>query len=192
MTMYKEGSKNKAGHTGRAVALALSVVFLLVLAGGSTLAWLSAQSVEAENIFTPSQVTCKVTEEFDKETGVKTNVNVRNTGDTEAYIRVKLVTYRTNADGAHIGGVAELPEFTLGENWVKHDGYYYYTLPVAPGASPVANLTDSMTLVASYQDADGGSQAIDVMAEAIQSIPADAVRKVWGVSVSSDGTLSFN
>lgn len=190
--MYKEGSKNKAGHTGRAVALALSVVFLLVLAGGSTLAWLSAQSVEAENIFTPSQVTCEVTEEFDKETGVKTNVNVRNTGDTEAYIRVKLVTYRTNADGAHIGGVAELPKFTLGENWVKHDGYYYYTLPVAPGASPAANLTDSMTLVASYQDADGGSQAIDVMAEAIQSIPADAVRKVWGVSVSSDGTLSFN
>lgn len=192
MTMYKEGSKNKAGHTGRAVALVLSVVFLLVLVGGSTLAWLSARSVEAENIFTPSQVTCKVTEEFDKETGIKTNVNVRNTGDTEAYIRVKLVTYRTNADGAHIGGVAELPEFTLGENWVKHDGYYYYTLPVAPGASPVANLTDSMTLVASYQDADGGSQAIDVMAEAIQSIPADAVRKVWGVSVSSDGTLSFN
>ena len=190
--MYKEGSKNKAGHTGRAVALVLSVVFLLVLVGGSTLAWLSAQSVEAENIFTPSQVTCEVTEEFDKETGVKTKVNVRNTGDTEAYIRVKLVTYRTNADGAHIGGVAELPEFTLGENWVKHDGYYYYTLPVAPGASPVANLTDSMTLVASYQDADGGSQAIDVMAEAIQSIPADAVRKVWGVSVSSDGTLSFN
>ena len=190
--MYKEGSKNKAGHTGRAVALVLSVVFLLVLAGGSTLAWLSAQSVEAENIFTPSQVTCEVTEEFDKETGVKTNVNVRNTGDTEAYIRVKLVTYRTNAAGDHIGGVAELPEFTLGENWVKHDGYYYYTLPVAPGASPVANLTDSMTLVASYQDADGGSQAIDVMAEAIQSIPADAVRKVWGVSVSSDGTLSFN
>ena len=190
--MYKEGSKNKAGHTGRAVALALSVVFLLVLAGGSTLAWLSAQSVEAENIFTPSQVTCEVTEEFDKETGVKTNVNVRNTGDTEAYIRVKLVTYRTNADGAHIGGVAELPEFTLVENWVKHDGYYYYTLPVAPGASPAANLTDSMTLVASYQDADGGSQAIDVMAEAIQSIPADAVRKVWGVSVSSDGMLSFN
>ena len=190
--MYKEGSKNKAGHTGRAVALALSVVFLLVLAGGSTLAWLSAQSVEAENIFTPSQVTCEVTEEFDEKTGVKTNVNVRNTGDTEAYIRVKLVTYRTNADGAHIGGVAELPEFTLGENWVKHDGYYYYTLPVAPGASPAANLTDSMTLVASYQDADGGSQAIDVMAEAVQSIPADAVRKVWGVSVSSDGTLSFN
>ena len=190
--MYKEGSKNKTGHTGRAVALVLSVVFLLVLVGGSTLAWLSARSVEAENIFTPSQVTCEVTEEFDKGTGVKTNVNVRNTGDTEAYIRVKLVTYRTNEAGDHIGGVAELPEFTLGENWVEHDGYYYYTQPVAPKASPVANLTDSMTLVASYQDADGGSQAIDVMAEAIQSIPADAVRKVWGVSVSSDGTLSFN
>ena len=60
--MYKEGSKNKAGYTGRAVALVLSVVFLLVLVGGSTLAWLSAQSVEAENIFTPSQVTCEMTE----------------------------------------------------------------------------------------------------------------------------------
>ena len=84
----------------------------------------------------------------------------------------------------HIGGTAELPAFTLGENWVEKDGYYYYTLPVAPGKTPAANLADKMTLTASYDDADGGKQALDVMAEAIQSTPEEAVADAWGVKIA--------
>ena len=94
------------------------------------------------------------------------------------------MTYRTNDAGQHIGGTAELPAFTLGENWVEKDGYYYYTLPVAPGKTPAANLADKMTLTASYDDADGGKQALDVMAEAIQSAPEEAVADAWGVKIA--------
>lgn len=169
---------------GRMATVVLSLVLLLALAVGGTVAWLNARTPKVTNTFTPAHVTCEVEEAFDKTTGVKTDVNVKNTSDIDVYIRVKLVTYRTNDAGQHIGGTAELPAFTLGENWVEKDGYYYYTLPVAPGKTPAANLADKMTLTASYDDADGGKQALDVMAEAIQSTPEEAVADAWGVKIA--------
>ena len=175
---------------GRMAAMILSTVLLLALAIGGTVAWLTANTGNVANTFTPSHVACSVTENFDGTT--KKNVNVKNTGDTEAYIRVKLVTYRTNDAGQHIGGTATIPSFTLGENWVEFGGYYYYTLPVAAGEKPATNLTETMTLTSSYSDADGGHQAIDVMAEAIQSVPEAAVNAAWGegFSISADGSLN--
>ena len=41
-----------------------------------------------------------------------------------------------------------------------------------------------MTLTASYDDVDGGKQAVDVMAEAIQSAPEKAVADAWGVKIA--------
>ena len=182
-------ASEKTLRTGRVTAIVMATVLLLALAIGGTVAWLSTKSASITNTFLPSKVACEVTESFDGKT--KSNVNVTNTGDTYAYIRVKLVTYRTNDQGQHIGGTASLPTFTLGANWVSYDGYYYYTLPVAPGKSPENNLTDSMTLVDSYQDTDGGKQAVDVMAEAIQSVPEAAVKAAWGAgfSIGADGSL---
>ena len=182
-------ARGRSLRTGRLTTMVIATVLLLALAIGGTLAWLSTKDGPITNTFTPSKVTCEVTENFNGVT--KSNVNVTNTGDTDAYIRVKLVTYRTNDQRQHIGGTASLPTFTLGENWVLHDGYYYYMLPVAPGDSPKTSLTESMTLTDSYTDADGGKQAIDVMAEAIQSVPEDAVQAAWGedFSIDADGSL---
>ena len=179
----------KALRTGRLTTMVIATVLLLALAIGGTVAWLSTKDAPITNTFNPSKVACEVMEDFDGE--VKRNVNVKNTGDTEAYIRVKLVTYRTNDQGQHIGGTAELPSFTPGENWEEHDGYYYYTKPVAPNQWPKTNLTDSMKLVGSYSDTDGGKQAVDVMAEAIQSVPEAAVKAAWGddLSIDENGNL---
>ena len=172
--------------------MVIATVLLLALAIGGTLAWLSTKDAPIQNTFLPTNVTCKVTESFDRSNGVKSNVNVKNTGTINAFIRVKLVTYRTNDQGQHIGGTASLPEFTLGANWVKYGDYYYYTKPVAPDQEPETNLADSMTLTGSYTDADGGKQAIDVMAEAIQSVPEAAVKAAWGAgfSINADGSLN--
>ena len=176
---------------GRMAAMILSTVLLLALAIGGTLAWLSTKDAPIQNKFLPTNVTCEVTEKFDGRTGVKSSVNVKNTGTINAFIRVKLVTYRTNDQGQHIGGTASLPTFTLGTGWVKYGDYYYYTKPVAPKQMPETNLTESMTLIVSYMDTDGGKQAVDVMAEAIQSVPEDAVKAAWGAgfSIGADGSL---
>ena len=172
--------------------MVLSVVLLLGVAIGGTLAWLSTKTTPVTNTFTPAKVTCEVEEKFDKTTGVKTDVNVKNTGNIAVYIRVKLVTYRTNDTGQHIGGTADLPEFTLGKDWVKHGEYYYYTLPVAPEEKPAANLAEKMTLKKFYNDADGGKQALDVMAEAIQSAPEKAVGEAWGVHISQGSVTDYS
>ena len=170
--------------------MVIATALLLALAISGTVAWLTTKDAPITNTFNPSKVACEVTESFNGT--VKSSVNVKNTGDIDAYIRVKLVTYRTNAQGQHIGGTAELPSFTLGANWVKYGDYYYYTLPVAAGQKPAANLTDSMTLTAEYTDVDGGKQAIDVMAEAIQSVPAEAVGEAWGVTISEGSVTAYS
>ena len=189
--MYqKQRTAGKLFRRGRAAALILSALLLAALAIGGTVAYLTAKGEPLQNVFNPSRVSCEVTEEFDGT--VKRNVNVTNTGDTEAYLRVKLVTYRVNEQGQHIGGTAALPSFTLGAGWVEYGGYYYYTLPVAAGERPAANLTGSMTLTASYTDADGGRQSVDVMAEAIQSEPAQAVGQAWGVRISQGSVTAYS
>ena len=176
--------RRKAHHTGRLTAMVIATALLLALAISGTVAWLTTKDAPITNTFNPSKVACEVTESF--------NGTVKNTGDIDAYIRVKLVTYRTNAQGQHIGGTAELPEFTPGAGWVAYNGYYYYTKPVAPNAQPEKALIDSIELKASYDDADGGKQAIDVMAEAIQSVPAEAVGQAWGVTISEGRVTAYS
>lgn len=182
-------ARRRSRNWARPTALILATVTLLALVIGGTVALLKTSTGSVVNEFNFTNVTTTVEEKFNGYE--KTAVNVTNTGTTNAYIRVKLVTYRTNDAGAHIGGTATLPAFAPGENWVLHtDGYYYYTLPVAPGASPAANLADKITLTATYNDADGGHQSIDVMAEAIQSEPAEAVGQAWGVRIS-EGSVTL-
>lgn len=183
-------SRGRKSKTCKTAALILSLLLLVTAAVGGTLAYLLTQTESVTNTFTPSKVACTVTENFNGET--KSNVNVTNTGDTEAYIRVKLVTYRVNDKGEHIGGTATIPTFTLETNWVEHSGYYYYTLPVAPNEKPAVDLISSITLEDSYTDADGGKQVIEVMAEAIQSSPAKAVRESWGVSISKGSVTAYH
>lgn len=168
--------------------LAICIGLLVCLTIGGTVAWLVSSTSPVENTFIPGRVETEVTESFDGTT--KTAVNAVNKGNIDAYIRIKLVTYRVNEQGQQIGGTAEIPPFTLGEGWIAKDGYYYYTSPVAPGESPAQNLAERITLT-SYtdaNDADGGKQVIEVMAEAIQSLPASTVADTWHVTVT-DGII---
>ena len=185
----KFGKNAAHGGAKRSLVLVVSVLALVLAVAGGTLAWLVANSGPVTNTFTPATVSCEVKETFNGT--YKKNVNVKNTSDIDAYLRVKMVTYRVNEADQHIGGTAEIPTFTLGENWVKHGDFYYYTLPVAPEKTPAANLIDTITLTGSYNDADGGKQVIEVMAEAIQSQPETAVGEAWGVKIAPNSVTAY-
>ena len=178
MARRKYSSPRKPG------ALLLTLVLLALALTGATLAYLITHTDPVPNRFTPAHVSCTVTEDFDGTT--KKNVNVTNTGDIEAYLRVKLVTYRVNDDGQHIGGTAAIPAFTPGDGWVKYGDYYYYTYPVAPEEMPADSLAEVIKLTENYTDVDGGHQSIDVIAEAIQAGPEAAVKAAWGAGFSID------
>lgn len=175
--------------------LILSLLLIAVAAIGGTMAYLTAKTPQVVNTFTPAEVTTDITEKFDGK--VKKNVNVTNTGDIDAYIRVKLVTYRVNEAGSPIGGAAAIPEFDLGPNWVKHDGYYYYTLPVDPNESTLDLIADGDQIVLEDysndpNDPDGGKQVIEVMAEAIQSEPAEAIGEAWRVTITENSVVPYS
>ena len=184
-----KNDKNAArGGMNRSLVLVVSLLALLLVVAGGTLAWLTAQD-SVSNTFTPAHVSCEVKEDFNGT--IKSNVNVTNTSDIAAFIRVKLVTYRVNDAGQRIGGKATIPTFTPGTGWVKYGDFYYYTLPVEPNADPATDLIDQIKLTRSYDDADGGKQVIEVMAEAIQSQPDRAVGQAWGVTIAAGSVKPY-
>lgn len=172
----------------RLAAIVLATVTLLALAVGGTIAWIKADTTPVQNTFTYANVTTTVEEELDG--NVKKDVKAGNTGDIDAFIRIKLVPYRTNAEGQRIGGDATLDSFTIGADWKYYNGFYYYTKPVAPG-DYTGFLTRDEIVLKTYTDADGGYQSLDVMAEAIQSTPEAAVKDAWGdvFSIDANGNL---
>ncbi len=162
----------------RKIVFLVAVLTVLVgaLATGGTIAWLTTDAAPLKNSFASARVTCAVDKTFDAATMKLTNVRVRNTGDTSAYLRVRLVTYRQNAAGEIIGGAAALPGFTPGSGWERADGYYYYADPVPAGGSTAALIAECA--LNTYEN--GESQVLEVLAEAVQSAPARAVQEAWG------------
>lgn len=160
----------------------ISLLIVLLCGIGGTYAFLADETKLLVNTFETSDITIDIEENFDGTN--KSDINVEVTGDTEAYVRVNLVTYRVNDRNEPIGGSATIPAFTLGKGWEQIGDYYYYLYPVKPGSKPAQALNQDAIELKQYEDADGGKQVIDVMAEAIQSQPWEAVQEAWGKAVA--------
>ena len=184
--------RRKSTASRKVIVLAIAVVLLLSATVTGTLMYLVSKTTAVTNTFEPAEVTCEVQEDLNGT--VKKDVTVKNTSNIDAYLRVKLVTYRVNEKGERIGGTAAIPGFTLGNGWFAKDGFYYYNKPVAPGDTPATDLIGYKGIkLVEYIDADGGKQVIEVIAEAIQSVPTSVVEQMWNVKVDADGvTIKAN
>ena len=163
-------------------AAVVCAVLVLAVAGvtGGTAAWLFTQTDQVVNTFDPSHVSCEVEETFNPNTGIKENVQVKNTSDIEAYIRVRLVSYQKDGENI-VAGESEIPAFTAPSTWVQIGDYYYCKAPVpAGGTTPV--LIDRCELTK--------GQVLEVLAEAIQSEPTRAVSDAWNITIGTDGTIT--
>lgn len=180
--------RTKSLKSNKKLILLISIVALFVVTAGATLAYIVTQTDGVRNVFNPSHVTCEVQESFDK--SVKKDVNVKNTGDTDAYIRAYIVVNWVDETG---NIAAEKPAendysitFSTGTAWKEYDGYYYYTKSVAPKAS-TADLIKECRVIGQK---DGYSLQVEIIADAVQSSPADAVKDAWGVTVDDNGKIS--
>lgn len=192
----------------KALTLLVCLVVLIAATVGTTLAYLLVSSPTIENEFTPSKVSCDVEETFNGTS--KTNVQIRNTGNTDAYIRAAVVVTWKNSSGAvYATTPAEGTDYSIDWNltddgWVKGaDGFYYYTKEVAPCSHSgeqahsgclTGVLIDSCSPVS--EDAPAGySLSVEIVASAIQSAPDTVVSDEWSnakVSVKgNDGTLTI-
>lgn len=194
--------------------LTMSVALLLLVAVGATLAYIFTQTNPVVNTFTPSKVSCAVVENSNtpvsggiQNTGdKKSNVQIKNTGDTDAYIRVAVVANWVSADGSRIWAQKpiENKDYTMSlgsaAKWARGaDGYYYYCEDISPN-----NLTELLITEAKLMDGvtapkgTDGTQyylSLEIVASAIQSNPDYVVENEWSnekVSVdSNNGTLTI-
>ncbi len=177
---HKQKRKNRA--------LLVSLILLLTITVGGTIAFIYTKTEGVKNTFNPSKVTCSIEETFDGK--IKSNVSIKNTGDTEAYIRAKIIVnwMDTNGNISAVKPVANDYSLTLGDmnNWLNIGGYYYYTSPVGVNASTDILISKCEQL----QEKEGYLLSVEILAEAIQSTPSAAVEESWNVTIAEDGTIS--
>lgn len=190
----------KKHRPGRAKALLLiaSLAVLLTVTVGSTAAWLVSKPAAVENDFVPGKVACQVLEKFGTESGasVKRNVRVKNTGNTDAYIRVLLVfTWKDDKGNIFSNKPQEGKDYQIVmddlTDWImqKSDAgvYFYYKKRVAP-EEETRNLIESLYQIATVTGPEKGKYklSVDILADAVQADPPEAVADSWGVDVEND------
>lgn len=187
--MYQDAHIEKGGRAGtrmyRTAVLFIAIVLLFSTAVDSTIAFLTTKTEPVKITFEYADVSCEVTEAFDMNTG--RCVQVRNTGTIDAYIRATYVVNWVDAQGNIAASDPEGYSYTLTENpdnkWTKIGDYYYYLTPVAPNDFTHGSL---LTCTATYPDNPAYTLSVEILAEAIQTTPENAVTDAWGVTVSSE------
>ena len=191
-------------YINKKTVLITSVALLLLVAVGTTLAYVFTKTDPVENRFDPSKVSCAVVEVVEKgdssentanvvQTGKsKTNVQIKNTGDTDAYIRAAVVVNWMNEDGTRawatkpVQGADYSISYNLNDNgWVDGgDGYYYYTQPVARDQLTDILITGATQLTAKGPVGTDNTQyylSIEIVASAIQAdgMGAASAKDAW-------------
>ena len=72
-------------------------MLIAAIAVGSTVAFIATSTESITNTFNPANVTIDIAEKIDN--GVKTDVKVKNTGNTDAFIRAKIVVTWKDTNG---------------------------------------------------------------------------------------------
>lgn len=176
----------------RVVLLCLAAVLVVAAAIGGTLAWITSRTYGLTNTFDPKEVPNEVHETFTQGGTTKSNVQIKNVGDMPAYIRVALVPVWRNLDGSGAGIPASLDQFTIAtlpegstpvNKWVLDDGYYYYTEPVAPGASTQA-LIDTATVNTTKE---GKYLELQILSQSIQALGmgAESAQEAFEIALAA-------
>ena len=173
--------------TKKTIALVVSLALLLCVGIGSSIAYLFDVTGPVENTFTPSNVKTVVEEEFDGVT--KTDVTVKNTGNTDANIRAAVVVTWQDANGnvygkTPVAGTDYKITFNTANQtdpagkWeLKADGFYYWSNTVAPGASTGVLITEA-TYIANAPD--GYALCVEIIGSGIQSVGVSDPHP-WGI-----------
>lgn len=199
--MYE--ANNKKRRTGaKFMTVLVSVVLILAVAVGTTIAYLTTKTDDVVNTFEPTQVTSLVVENFTPDAPTtKANVQIKNTGDIDAYIRAAVVITWKDAQG-NIAAVkpVETIDYTItwntvdqdGTKWFEVGGYYYYPDVVAAGGTTAENLINSVQPVnLDGKEIDGTIYylSVEIISSAIQAKPDRAVSEAWPAVTVDNGQL---
>lgn len=177
----QEKGRGPAARVYRTAVLLIAVLLLITTAVGSTAAFLVTKTEPVVEDFAYAQVSCQVTRSGSA-------LAVQNTGTAQAYIRASYAVNWRDGEGKIAAAAPEGYSYDLekGIQWEEGgDGYFYYPAPVDPGGETPSLLTCSVLCPENPKY----TLSVEVVAEAIQSNPAEAAEEAWGVRVS-DGVLT--
>jgi len=172
---------NKSGFRWKRSGILLAaVIVLLAGAVGGTWAFLVAQSEPVQNNFTYAHVSCTIDEKFDGTT--KSDVKIQNTGDISAYIRARIVVTWKDASGNVSAVPVKNTDYTIAFNenekdWTQQGDYWYCKTAVDAGEKTPVLITKCEKKGNAPKDYD---LSVEILADAIQSEPANAVKEAWG------------
>ena len=192
---YQRKLKLLQSKQSLAIKLVICLILLLMISVGGTIAFVVTHTSEIRNTFTESVVKCEVDETF--KDNVKSNVSIKNTGDTTAYIRAFVNVTWMNESKQVVASVSpkEKTDYEINystSGWIKgSDGYYYYSLPVQPN-NKTSVLIDSCRLLETASAPDGYYLSVEIVCSAIQSTPVSVVSDIWHVQLSGDKIVGVN
>lgn len=172
----QEKGRGPAARVYRTAVLLIAVLLLITTAVGSTAAFLVTKTEPVKEAFAYALVSCQVTRSGSA-------LGVKNTGTAQAYIRASYAVNWRDGEGKIAAVTPEDYGCDLEENpqWENgEDGYFYYSAPVDPGGEAPSLLTCRV----SCPENPEYTLSVEVVAEAIQSTPAEAAEEAWGVRVS--------
>lgn len=126
--------------------LVTTMMLAVLLIAGGTLAWFTATAEPVVNEFEMGTLSIELIDEFEDATNVnpgdcyEKEVYVKNTGSKRAFVRIDM-----EMAFGHTGLSTEVVTYELGENWVEHDGYIYYTEMLAAEGGLTTNLFEFMS-----------------------------------------------
>ena len=190
---YQRKLKLLQSKQSLAIKLVICLILLLMISVGGTIAFVVTHTSEIRNTFTESVVKCEVDETL--KDNVKSNVSIKNTGDTTAYIRAFVNVTWMNESGQVASVSPKSTDYMIeysDSGWLKgSDGYYYYSLPVQPNNN-TAVLIDSCRLLETASAPDGYYLSVEIVCSAIQSTPVSVVSDIWHVQLSGDEIVGVN
>lgn len=176
--------------TKQPVAL-VALLLLLCCTVAGTLAYLVTSTDPVTNTFTPAEVKTEVTESFVEDKGelVKSNVQIKNNGNIDAYIRAAVIINWADANGNVYGGgtpAASTDDGKSGDyiisfntdDWKQIGDYWYCETTTAPGAL-TKPLIISCAKTSTATVPDGYDLQVTILADGIQAEPVHVVADVW-------------
>lgn len=187
----------------RMLIIATLLCLIVIIAVPFINAYMIKQHV-VENQFTVGVVDCVVEEVFDGT--IKSQVKVKSTSNTDAYIRVMIAHHWLDSKGDSVGKPSELKikntnispntihtlddaSVWLDDGWVFENGIFYYTQPISPTENTSSLLksgfvfelqTDKVTDVIYGQEVEYNYyQTVEIQAEAIQSSSFNSYSQAW-------------
>ncbi|MGM9913188.1 hypothetical protein [Floccifex sp.] len=167
----------------KSFVLLACALFLLVGVVDGTAAFLMTKTDNVQNNFEYGNVATRVQEDFDDNGLVKSNVSIQNTGNISAYIRATVVVTWQDYEGNVLSDIPkEGTDYTIiytAQGWKQGtDGYWYYQTAV-PASKYTGQLISGCNRGATKAPVDGYTLHVEILADAIQAEPADAVKEAW-------------